>query len=145
MPLPVIGSWIRSTPLRLPSAPTTSVSSDVSYTDAPCPRAEPAVVELKIARLVREVVDLYDYVAEEKKIKVMIEATEPCVANVDAIRIRQVFANLLDNAIKYTPEAGRVTMVKAVVEAHGGKVTVASRANEGATFAVKLPKDVSLA
>ena len=38
-----------------------------------------------------------------------------------------------------------LSLVKAVVEAHGGKVTVSSQANAGATFTMKLPKDVSVA
>jgi signal transduction histidine kinase len=143
-----------------------------------------------LGQLTREVVELYQYVAEEKKIAIHTVLPAHCAANVDRNRIRQVFANLLDNAIKYTPENGSVTitvrddsdqavatfrdtgmgipaaeqekiwarlyrgdksrsqrglglglsLVKAVVEAHGGKVTVSSQANEGATFTVKLPK-----
>ena len=146
-----------------------------------------------LCQLAREVVELYQYVAEERKISIRTELPALCEASVDRNRIRQVFANLLDNAIKYTPENGSVTitvrdepgqavaifrdsgmgipageqeriwarlyrgdksrsqrglglglsLVKAVVEAHGGKVTVASQANEGATFTVKLPKNVS--
>jgi signal transduction histidine kinase len=143
-----------------------------------------------LCQLAREVVELYQYVAEERKISVHTELPAQCEANVERNRIRQVLANLLDNAIKYTPGSGRVTitvrdepgqavaifrdtgmgipaeeqekiwarlyrsdksrsqrglglglsLVKAVVEAHGGKVTVSSQANEGATFTVKLPK-----
>ncbi len=143
-----------------------------------------------LGQLAREVVELYQYVAEERKLTLHTELPALSEANVDRNRIRQVFANLLDNAIKYTPAGGRVTisvrdesgqpvatfrdtgmgipaeeqekiwarlyrgdksrsqrglglglsLVKAVVEAHGGKVTVSSQANEGAEFVVKLPK-----
>jgi signal transduction histidine kinase len=143
-----------------------------------------------LCQLAREVVELYEYVAEEKKVAVRTELPAPCEAPVDRTRMRQVFANLLDNAIKYTPAGGSVTisvrdesghavtvfrdtgigipieeqdkiwsrlyrgdksrsqrglglglsLVKAVVEAHGGKVTVASQADQGAEFTVTLPK-----
>ena len=38
-----------------------------------------------------------------------------------------------------------LSLVKAVVEAHGGKVTVESQANAGATFTVKLARQDSAA
>jgi len=142
-----------------------------------------------LCRLIREVADMYQYVAEEKKIRVGTELPESCEASVDPDRMRQAFGNLLDNAIKYTEGGGTVTIsagqnnghatvrfrdtgmgipeeeqgriwdrlyrgdksrsqrglglglsvVKAVVQAHQGTVTVASKPGEGAEFAIVLP------
>ncbi len=146
--------------------------------------------QLDLCQLVREVVELYEYVADERKVGVRAELPGPLAAQVDRNRIRQVFANLLDNAIKYTAEGGNVrialrdepdwvvvsfrdtgtgipeseqekiwtrlyrgdksrterglglglSLVKAVVEAHRGQVTVTSKPGEGAEFTVILPK-----
>jgi len=161
---------------------------DITEAEAGMMKLHRAPVDL--CQLVREVMELYQYVAEERKISIHTELPARCETSVDGNRIRQVFANLLDNAIKYTPEGGSVTisvrdepeqavtifrdtgmgipaeeqekiwarlyrgdksrsqrglglglsLVKAVVEAHGGKVTVSSQPNMGATFTVKLFK-----
>jgi signal transduction histidine kinase len=139
--------------------------------------------------LLDEVVEVYEYVAEEKKISVSKDYPVSCQAWVDPSRLRQVFANLLDNAIKYTSEGGRVairarveqnlilvqfsdtgmgipleeqgkiwerlyrgdksrsqrglglglSLVKAIIEAHGGTVAVRSEPGKGAEFTISLP------
>ena len=61
-----------------------------------------------ITQLIREVIELYEVVAEEKNITVTAELPGPCEAHVDPTRMRQVFANLLDNALKYTNAGGKV-------------------------------------
>jgi heavy metal sensor kinase len=47
--------------------------------------------------------------AEEKHIELICDTVGPVYALGDESRIKQVLVNLLDNAIKYTPERGRVT------------------------------------
>jgi signal transduction histidine kinase len=66
--------------------------------------------QLDLRVIIMEVVELYEYVAEEKGISVHTELNKPCVAFVDRNRLRQVFGNLLDNAIKYTQSGGSVAI-----------------------------------
>ncbi|MCP5524245.1 MAG: HAMP domain-containing histidine kinase [Verrucomicrobiales bacterium] len=61
-----------------------------------------------LATLWQEVIELYEMVAENKRVQVTSTFDDPCEVEVDSARLRQAFANLLDNAIKYTPEEGHV-------------------------------------
>jgi signal transduction histidine kinase len=133
-------------------------------------------------------VDLYREVADAKGVSLELHVRS-APAEGDRVRLEQVAANLIDNAVKYTPAAGRVivttgydagdavlrvadtgpgippdelpriwerlfrgdrsrtarglglglSLVKAIVEAHGGRVAVWSETGQGSTFEVRLP------
>jgi signal transduction histidine kinase len=68
-------------------------------------------LELKdcdIISTLKQVVTLYEYVAEDFGIKVYFQSDEAVFARGDITRISQVWANLLDNGIKYGQEGGWV-------------------------------------
>lgn len=87
------------------------------------------VEEISLSGLIAEVVELYDHVAEEKRVAVRImlgdqSAAADVTVTADRDRLRQVLANLLDNAIKYTPASGEVSIA---AEAHDDEAIVTVR------------------
>ena len=67
--------------------------------------------ELVVADVVREVVDTLSPTARKRGV-VLIAEVEPGLPKLwgDPIRLRQVLLNLTDNALKFTPRDGRVTV-----------------------------------
>jgi len=74
--------------------------------------------DVRVAEIVRNVVELYEPVAEEKQTTITIEVPEDLEVVADRIRLRQVLANLVDNAIKYSRGGQRVTISARRVNDH---------------------------
>jgi signal transduction histidine kinase len=66
------------------------------------------IEETDIASILEDVIALYEIIAEEKNISLNLACCRPITLFADRNRLRQIFANLLDNAVKYTPPGGRV-------------------------------------
>jgi len=146
---------------------------------------------VSLTAVVARAVDLYRLVAEAKGVVLASpDAADDFVVEADPTRIRQAAANLIDNAVKYTPAGGRVdvevggdehrarvtvrdtgpgirpdeqariferlfrgdasraerglglglSLVKAIVEAHGGTIEIWSEPGAGSAFTMSLPR-----
>ena len=65
---------------------------------------------LDFAELARSTADQMQLLAEEKHIHLDCNGAEPVEVEADPARLKQIVVNLLDNAIKYTPESGKVSI-----------------------------------
>ena len=68
---------------------------------------------LDLAELAQDVAELYEPLAEERQITLRLEAREGAVIQGHRQLVAQAIANVADNAIKYTPVGGTVTITTA--------------------------------
>jgi signal transduction histidine kinase len=62
------------------------------------------------AEMTRNTVDQMRLLAEEKKVELKFEGAETVNVEGDPLRLKQIVVNLVDNAIKYTPPGGSVSV-----------------------------------
>jgi signal transduction histidine kinase len=66
--------------------------------------------EVGLAPVLREVGDLYEPIAEDKHVALAVEAADEATVHGDRDLLFEAVANLVDNALKFTPEGGRVEL-----------------------------------
>jgi heavy metal sensor kinase len=67
-------------------------------------------VKFDLAELVTTTADQMSLLAEDKNITVVCDSATRVMIEGDHARLKQVIVNLLDNAIKYTPNGGRIKL-----------------------------------
>jgi heavy metal sensor kinase len=73
-------------------------------------------VRFDLAELVATTADQMSLLAEDKSITVVCDSAARVMIEGDQARLKQVIVNLLDNAIKYTPNGGRIRLQTAQEE-----------------------------
>jgi two-component system, chemotaxis family, sensor kinase Cph1 len=76
--------------------------------------------------ILQEVIDILKPIATEKRIRIEALLTEePCFAEVDRGAIHQIFSNILGNAVKFTPNNGKITLTLERFSPESIKATIA--------------------
>ncbi len=83
-----------------------------------------SLARTELAPLIDQVAELYEPLAEEKGLSLTVEHAGTAIARADRHLLSQAIANLLDNAIKYTPAGGHVS-VRTDGGPHGARIIVA--------------------
>jgi two-component system heavy metal sensor histidine kinase CusS len=81
-------------------------------------------VPVELSSLLEEVVEFFQPLAADAGVKLSIQPADPVTVPGDPSWLHQLFANLLHNAVKYTPVGGRIEIA---IEPEEGRVGVVVR------------------
>jgi signal transduction histidine kinase len=85
-----------------------NTSLDVAETEAGVARVQHETLE--IHAVIEDVCELYHPLADQNNIQFDYQLQGDCTLTGDATSIQRMFSNILDNAIKYTPSGGCITV-----------------------------------
>ncbi|MCL2026509.1 MAG: response regulator [Leptospirales bacterium] len=87
---------------------------------------ELSLAEFNLEKVIQRIIDVVSFKAEEKrqKITVTIDPEIPGILIGDDQRIAQVIANLMGNAVKFTPNKGSISLVASLLETKNDLYTI---------------------
>jgi PAS domain S-box-containing protein len=88
----------------------TTITALLRITEIEHSRRREGFSEVQLAALIREAADLYEPIAENKGVILRVEAPDGPIVRGDRDLLFEAVANLVDNALKFTPEGGRVEL-----------------------------------
>jgi PAS domain S-box-containing protein len=88
----------------------TTITALLRITEIEHSRRREGFSDVHLAALLREAGDLYDPIAENKGVTLRVEAPDEAAVRGDRDLLFEAVANLVDNAVKFTPEGGRVEL-----------------------------------
>jgi heavy metal sensor kinase len=74
-------------------------------------KASLKIENLNFSELLKELYEAFTIVAMQKKINFSFFTPEEVLINGDRIKLKQLFSNLIDNAIKYTPDGENISLI----------------------------------
>jgi heavy metal sensor kinase len=86
-----------------------------------------------LPELLRDLWEAFTVVAGQKRITFTFECPEEVMVNGDRLKLQRLFSNLIDNAVKYTPHGGKISLS---IQPEPARVTIILR-NTGSG----IPKD----
>lgn len=86
------------------------INTTLDIAEAESGAAKLKFTDIDLVDLIRDACELFEPIAEDKQITIFIDLPENCCIRADRERLQRVVANLLDNALKYTPDCGHVTV-----------------------------------
>jgi heavy metal sensor kinase len=78
-------------------------------------------IPIRLDLLIKDICSLFQVLAEQKKITLEMNSNQEIMVVGDRARLQQLFTNLIDNAIKFTPEGGAIWVT---VERNNGAIKV---------------------
>lgn len=101
---------------------------------------ETHVEKVELSELVKQSCDMFEPIAESKSIEYLVEVESGLHIQGNRLHLRQIFNNLIDNALKFTPDQGQVHIELKRVEAESSMIQFAVTDTGVGIAAEELPK-----